>query len=346
MKALFIRFYILCKRQLKNPFFLFLLFGFPLFGLGIHTLEKNSQEKSDTISIAIYCENPDTFTQNCLEELTHISSFHFYKAESLASLETQVSSGYAECGYVFPNNFHSILLNGDLKRQITLYTSPSTLFASLSKEVVFACVFRSFAKDMAISYIKTSPIFDSIRENAIPMFSLQYQSYLNGTEDTSLFHLTYETISAAKEPNTIPPTFVPMPIRGIFAVLLFINTLTATIQTLEDKRKKLPISLFSSIAVSFLFLTLSGWFTLCLTKNYTSFLQESLTALFYFTLLYIFCIFFSHLSQNTSFLTASIPFFALGSMIFCPIFINLSSFLPIFSILEKFFLPYYYINLF
>ncbi len=343
MKALFIRFYILCKRQLKNPFFLVLLFGFPLFALGIHTLEKNPLEKSDTISIAIYCENPDTFTQNCLEELTHISSFHFYKAESLSSLEAQVSSGYAECGYVFPDNFHAILLNGNPKRQITLYTSPSTLFASLSKEVVFACIFRSFAKDIGISYIKTSPIFDSIRENAIPMFSLQYQSYLNGTEDTPLFHLIYETISTTKP---VPPTFVPMPIRGIFAVLLFINALTATIQTLEDKRKKLPISLFSSIAVSFLFLTLSGWFTLCLTKNYTSFLQESLTALFYFTLLYIFCSLFSYLCKNTSFITASIPFFALGSIIFCPIFINLSSFLPIFSILEKFFLPYYYINLF
>ena len=50
-------------------------------------------------------------------------------------------------------------------------------------------------------------------ENAIPMFSLQYQSYLNGTEDTSLFHLIYETISITREP------MLPRAKKGIEAVI-------------------------------------------------------------------------------------------------------------------------------
>lgn len=351
MKAFFIKFFILCKRQLKNPFFIFLLLGFPFLGFGIHTLEqKSTSANSDTVSlsIAIYCENPDTFTENFFEDILESSSFHFYRANSLSSLKTEVASGYAECGYLFPDNFHSLLLNEDYKRKIVLYTSPSSLFASLSKEVVFASLFRLFAEDMAVSYIKSSSIFASIREDAISLFSPQYQSYIKDTAHTSLFHLLYETVQTDGKitANAIAPSFVPMPVRGLFAVLLFLNALTSSAQALEDKNKKISIPFFLSIGIPFLFFTLSGWITLWLTQNFTSFFYELFAASFYFFILYIFCRFFSYLCKKPFFIIASIPFFTLGSIIFCPIFINISSVIPIFSLLEKFFLPYYYLSLF
>ena len=38
-----------------------------------------------------------------------------------------------------------------------------------------------------------------------------------------------------------------------------------------------------------------------------------------------------------------IPFFILGSLIICPVFADLSVFVPVLGVLRRFFLPYYYL---
>ena len=136
-----------------------------------------------------------------------------------------------------------------------------------------------------------------------------------------------------------------MPVRGFIAILLFISGLSGGITSLSDKKNKLPVSNIATILIPLIFMALSSFLSLLLTGEIKNWGKELVILGIYGLLILLFIQFLLFFIKKPEILAASIPFFTFGSLIFCPILVNLSTAIPFFRIMEKFFIPYYYLVL-
>lgn len=339
------RFLLLCKRQLLQPAFLLLCLLLPIFCTLISRLEQDS---SAVIRIGLYAEAPETFTDACFSALASEQaalSFVVFSDEEM--MRKQVMRGELDCAYRFCKDFHDRLLNKNYKKSILCYVSSGTVTKDLSTEVVFSAVFKQFGSDILNGYVKESDLSFSRKDNITDTKLTElYEKYLNGGQ---VFSLEYQYLNSYADADdatqAYPTTAVTMPVRGLIAVFLFVSGLSGGVIWLQDREKKLPVSAISTILIPLLFMGISSCITLALTREAGHWGWELFTLGIYVLLICAFIRVLLLFIKRPVILSASIPVLTLGSLIFCPIFINLAALLPFFEIMEKFFLPYYYLLL-
>lgn len=348
------RFLLLCKRQLLQPVFLILCLALPVCCLLIQKLEQDSDA---ALCIGLFADTADELTSACFSELTanHGSlTFRIYSEEE--TMKQDVAANALDCAYTFDNELRTHLLEKNYKNRIVCYTSSSTIMDDLSREVVFAALFRHFGKDIVLTYTDETDLFAAPQESkALRRIAALYDDYLTGEEVFSLQYqylnqvsseeLSVEELNSEELTSDESPSAVTMPVRGLIAVLLFISGLTGGVTYLNDREKKLPVSATCSIVIPLLFMAASSLFTLWLTNEAGNLLSELSILALYMTSIVIFVRLLLVIIKRPVWLSASIPVFTLGSLLFCPIFFNLGAILPFFKIMEKLFLPYYYLLL-
>lgn len=348
------RFFLLCKRQLLQPAFLLLCLLLPISCTLISRLEQDS---SAAIRIGLCAEAPEEFTDACFSALvSEQKALSFVVFSDEAMMLEQVMRGELDCAYRFCEDFHDRLLNKDYKKTILCYTSSGTVMKDLSTEVLFSAIFEQLGGDILTEYVNESDLSFSRKDNITDAkLTGLYEKYLNGGQ---VFSLEYQYLDSYADTDTHPSGIhaddtaeassanaVTMPVRGLIAVFLFISGLSGGIIWLQDKEKKLPVSAISTILIPLLFMGISSCITLALTGEAGHWVAEFFTLGIYMLLIYIFVRVLLIFIKRPVILSASIPVLTLGSLIFCPIFINLAALLPFFEIMEKFFLPYYYLLL-
>ena len=346
-----------CKRQLKKPLFFILLFMMP-FGMWMfHQAETGS---SDKIAIALFADG-DAWNEAVAETLTEGEhSFEFYLCESKEALLEDVASRKAECGYSFPAGLRERLREGDYRRSIRVAASPATVADKLSSETVFAGLFEVYGRELLREYSQSGEAFEGetvpegstealFEEQRWQELEALYETYL---ENGSTFAFEYETANgAAVEKHSVRAVF---PVRGIGAVFIFVMGLAAAITVGEDERRglfssvtdwkkrgfmmaQLSASVFLSCVSVFVCLLASGGVRGALAEAGALAAYGILTAVFSYALLI--------LVKNPLVISGLIPFFILGSLTTCPIFADLSAFVPVLGVIRHFFLPYYYLIL-
>lgn len=333
------RFCLLCKRQVKQPFFLFLCLLLPFSCLLISHLEQRS---SSALCIGLFAEAPDEFTAAVFSELcSDARSITFEVFSDEEQMRTEVMRGSLDCAYRFCADFHTRLLDGSYKKTILCYTSTGTMLKDLSEEVVFASVFKQLGADILTDYAlsEANAIDVQLSENQL---SALYQKYLYGDQ---VFSLRYEYLDSPIQPSAGSASAVTMPVRGLIAVFLFTSGLAGGVTWLQDRVNKLPVSAVHTLLIPLLFMGISALLTLLLTGEGKGVGQELIALILYSLLICVFVRVLLLFIKRPAILSASIPVFVLGSLIFCPVFINLAALLPFFQIMEKLFLPYYYILL-
>ena len=145
------------------------------------------------------------------------------------------------------------------------------------------------------------------------------------------------------------------PIRGIFAVLMFLTALFSVVDWFKDQKKQIflavsyakkPFVSMLSILVPTLFCGIFGQISLLLSHTYTDFLHETVYFLTYLIFVLGFCYFIKSFFRNGFSFSGIIPVFTMGSLIFAPVFFDFGSLFPIFKLLEHLFLPAYFLNSF
>lgn len=341
MKYYAVTFLLLCKRQLKNPIYLLLLLSLPICCFLLHRMEAASQS---SIQIGLYCEEPDALTSAVFSDLLEKDQgFAFYVADSEASLKDQVASGLAQCGYQFPPGYQTLFQNNAYKRKIICYTSPSSITESLSKEVVFSALFYHLGKEIALTYVEGSPLFSEFTREAMEITKTQYLYY---SQNHGVFSLDYQTMDTQGNLQVSQTKAVSvMPVRGLVGIFMFISGFAGGLSYLKDKQAKLPINGNLTILAPIIFMAASGLAAIAASSSFRGFFPEIRAVLFYSILILTFIRFLLVFVKKTEQLAALIPVFTLGSLIFCPVFINMSLIFPVFRVLEKFFLPFYYLNM-
>lgn len=351
MNKVLLWFLLSCKRQLKRPVFLAMLFLIPLVMGALHRIDMKNHDK---ISIALYTEN-DTWNESVAKELKNReTSFSFYLCSSKEELERDVASRKAECGYCFPKGLYERLEKGEYKRSIITVKAPSTVMDKLVSEVVFAELFKIYGKQLLKNYADSGTIFDENRlgnkEDGAVWNELEplYEEYL---ESGRTFSFEYETEAGGKiETNSVKAVF---PVRGVAAVFIFVIGLASCITVCEDKKRGLLTGISSGqrMAVQLVQLfapIILGCFCayLCLivTREIKNPLREIFMLLLYGICVTVFVYTLVELIGDPLIIAGLIPFFIIGSLTVCPVFLDLSAVLPVFKVLRLLFLPYYYLS--
>ena len=351
MKKILFWFFLSCKINFKKPAYLLFLIGLPLIMLQINELASSQNE--DLILVGIYSENPDSLTRELISELLLIDGavkFHLY--DSKEDLLIGVKNGSIECGYEFPNNLRERIEKMSYKKSIHLITSPSTILSPITNEVVFGVISSLYGSDIASLYVKNSGFFHDKEKAAVQFVKDRYDFYNSGG---GAFQLSYEYLDSSS--NITPPlkSTSVMPVRGLLAVLIFIAALFSCVTWFEEREtgslSALPNYLYRSskyltLLATLLPLSVSLLITLKLTATWEGVAKEFASLTLYLVLIMFFCGILTAIINNSLVLASLIPFYSIASLIFCPVFIDLSTIIPMLSTLEKLFPPFYYLNMF
>ncbi len=341
-------FILSCKRQLKHGFFIMMMILLPVLSYSVQQLEKKDSGK---IVIAVFTEE-DGIAVNIIEKLmAQEGMFEFYQCESQQKLEEDVAARRAECGYVFKAGLKEKLDNKKFKRSIEIYSAPSTITAKLSQEVVFSSLIEVYGEDILEQYVKEDQIFSLLPvEEVWRDMKEQYKKYQN---NGSTFSFQFETLSTKRiEAGSGKIVF---PVRGMVAVYLFVIGLFSAVTLSQDEKKGLfipvPANLrlvckLAAMLAPVLLAGASGLAAIFVTGNGATISKEVLALSGYLIFIIIFAYLCKIVFKNPVTLCSLIPFFILGSFVFCPVFIDAAKWIPAVKILRHLFLPYYYLNLF
>ena len=338
-------FYLSLKRQTKRLFFLILLAALPM---GLWCFREAEQPEKDSIAIALYTGESEWNRLTAEELLTGEHSFEFYMSSSEQELREDVAARRAECGYIFPEDLRKKMETGRYKRSITLVTAPSTAVGKLSSEVVFAGLFSVWGRSLLETYSREGEPFQG-EQKVWQRLEPLYDAYL---ENGSTFAFQYETEGGDKIGK--PSMKQTFPARGITAVFVFVLSLTAAVTVCEDEKRGLFSSLagirretavLACLAAPVFLACISGLAGLIFSgeADKSSWLLEWGRLLLYGGMCTVFSWGVCRIVKNPLTIACLIPFFAVGSLVFCPVFIDLSLFLPGASFAAKFFLPWYYL---
>lgn len=347
MKIL-IWFRLSCKRQLKRPVFVLLLVLLPVLVYGAGRLE---QQDETGISIALYGED-EGITEAIIEKLVSSQGmFTFYKSESKEALETEVASRKAECGYVFSEGLEEKLDSRTFKRSIGVYSAPSTVTASLSTEVVFSAVIEIYGRELLEDYMTSSQLFAEFE--AVDVWAETEALYDKYYQNGSTFSFRYETLG--RGPEETGTTKAVFPVRGITAVYIFVTGLFSAVMLCADEKRGLfipvawPVRVWCKLAsmlAPVALASISGFCGLWLSGKLEGTGMEIGAMAVYGLAVVLFGYLMKLLVPNPVILSSMLPFFILGSLILCPVFLDVRQWVPQAEILSRLFLPYYYLKLF
>lgn len=364
MKKAGIWFLLSCKRYGRRLSFLLILLLLPLMCLA---LRSSGEEETQTIRIAVCAlgEQEGQLGGRLLADLTgperEDGMFRFYLCQDEQQLNDEVASRRAECGFVISEGLEEKLNQKDFKRCISVYSAPSTVTASLAGEVVFSSMIQLYNKDLFIDYVLKNNIFERIapagsseREAITREASGLYDKW-STNESTFRFTYAYQNedsqIMAADE-VTAKTVF---PVRGVVAVLVFITGLYGAVMDGMDERRGmfLPLSycerLFcrlSCMAGPVCMAAVSGLAALWCGHTMGAIAGEVLIMLAYVVLVVGFSWILGRICREPQVLCCMIPFFVIGSLLLCPVFVDAGAFVPELKIAGRLFLPYYYMRCF
>lgn len=327
----------LAKRTLRRPIY-WILSALILFsGFAAH----QSEPSSASIPVGIFCENPDSFTSSVIENLLSQPSdrlYRFYTADSEEMLKEDILWGRAECGYVFPDTFHALLMDEE-KEIIRALSGSSSMLTELVHEEIYATVLEAWAPFLLADYIENA---DAVPLSGDTLWETVEISYLNWLESGNTFYVEYEDVDESFFRNDAA---FELPLRGIFALILFCAVMAGMTQYRQDKARQLflvrnrqeryYLPVICCVLPAIL-PAITGLICLYLNGQSASVLYELAALITYLTALTFFASVINCTVKSILLFDVLIPILIIFCVLYAPVITDLSSFLPAGNILSRF----------
>ncbi len=326
----------------------------------IGIVAAQNANRHEIIQIGLYCENPDAMTETVFKQLETLDDglYRFYRSSSLDYLQEDISLRKAECGYTFPNDLEAQMQSG-AEGCITVYTSPSTVLTAVVNEAIYNAIFQEYAKTMLADYIASHDVVtldssdasdelssDDLTSSKLTSDDLKQlvdEHYAYEKENTPVFHVVYEEI-----PNDFydDQALFQIPVRGLAVLLVMLTALAGGSQYRHDAKKgrfllrRPDEKWFVPFLYSFLpalFLSVAALFSLVIstTAPLNAFLIAEAVLLIVFAALCSFiCTSFTKLVRSSIVYDALIPVVLLFCLLYSPVLMDLSDFIPGYSVLS------------
>lgn len=345
MKQFFTWFYYLSKRQLKNIFFILVLLLIPVSAL---ILKSYSSSLTVSLSIGVIDLDKTMLSKELVLSLNTTdknSVVVFTVYDDIETMDKDILAGKIQCGYSILPGFEAKVSQNSLKGLIDVHSKPDSSIVLLSNELFFTYVFKEAGYYTLTKDMENSNIFYNISDEYYEQLRAGYTQYL---EAGRTFHFNYsQTDGTYISSNNIDILdFIKTPVRGVVAVFIFISGLAGGFTFLKDSKNKITNKLcIFDIGIPVFFSAVSGLISIFIIGINKGILKETVITACYCTIVILFVFLLTRLVKNNISYCSTIPVFSLGSIICCPIFINLKTFLPIINILQYLFMPTYYFML-
>lgn len=355
-------FYMLLKQDIRKPEYLLLLLSLPILTLLLSHVSKTEEQpilavcyipsvSEETLNDMPYdsytpCHVDTALTLLAQRLHTYDGLYTFRLCASEQEVYQAVASSRAECGYIFSEDLYSELLGGNLKDLITTVASPSTTMLPVINETVYSLVFedlallsleRYLANDSAVS-AEYGVLYDDA------MMEELYQKYMLGD---STFRFDYD--GSPKDYQLTASAVLLSPIRGLLAVLMLLSALTGAISYYRLAEN--PVFDTWKVRIACIVIPVLCTAPVMLLCIYSAGLGTGIGREILFLLLYaaaciIETLLLTLCIKKRVIFTSLLPLLILACLVFTPVFIDISVFLPALKPLSYLFLPYYYLILF
>ena len=325
-------FCFLAKRLAVRPFFLILVLILPLYGLSTAVFQPETR----TIPAAVWCENPDPFTEEVIRRLLDTPDgrlYSFVRTASLEDAERGVLDGQYECAFVLPDHLSELLgENGDT---VEIIVSSATTLSSLIREEVFGVMFEAYAPQVLASYIREAQDTDMDPDSLEDRCFAAWSAWAGSGET---FHAEYEAVDPDFFSNR---ALFHIPLKGLAALLIFTAAMAGMAQFRHDRSAGrlllrdeaaacLPALYCLLLTAAVCISALPG---IALSGEGSGFFREIFHLILYAFMLTVFVCILNRLIRSDLAFDLLIPAILLFSLCYAPVFTDLSGYLPFYRYL-------------
>ena len=362
MKRYLVWFSLMMKRMVKKPAFVVLLIVMPVFAF---TFSKAEQGESTGSVVGIMADDRQLLAM-FTESETQESIFTFRVYESRERLIRDVERGELVCGIIFPEDLEERLYTGTWQDSVTIYKTSSAGMTAIVKERIASVLFTLYSEQGYVNYIENTEALlqaekSIAREEVVSFAQEAYEAHLT---DGSTFALRYhgdDLIGQSEETALETPAFK---LRGILAVCIFLSGLCGLLTDWKDRKEKRfvrmasnPVTTAVNVWIPTIYTSVMALLCLALTGQlngagsgqwqiqFAGIGKEICHLLFYQFIIVCYCSIIRLLLRKQETIAAAVPILTFASMICCPVWIRLATYVSFFRILERLFPVTYYLLL-
>lgn len=389
---------LLMKRLWHQPAYIVLLVLIPLLGWAAGSLEQS--ERGADVAV---CVEEGAWSRQItagLQELAADSILRFVPCQDAEETERSVMRGEADCGFVIMADIGDRVMAGDWSKCVTVYETSASSITGMAKERISSVIFQLYSEHCYETYMRETaaglqeadrlsmPDLRSVEnaagdgdadniisEEAIDYFvNFAWEAYEEHLEDGSTFgfqYISYDRKSQRSSDTDVISDTAVFPIKGVFAVIIFISGMCGMIEYDTDRREKRFLRLapkiltyvvdvwiptvFASVA-ALLCLWIAdglilgggaegtGWLRGLLSVWSAGMWAEQIGRLLLYQVIVVaYCCLLGTVLRKQETIAAAIPILAMGSLVCAPVFVRLGSYVPVFAVLEKLFPATYYL---
>lgn len=360
------------KRLWRQPAYLALLILIPILGWAVGRMEQGEQEG---VRVAVCVEEGEWSGQikAGLQDVAADSILQFIFCEDETETERDVIRGDVDCGFVIAGEIMDRIMNGDWSKSIAVYETSASSITGMAQERISGVFFKLYSEQKYEDYMWETASELSETKDFVDFARRAYESHL---VDGSTFDFQYvyddHDSQHISDANVRSDTVV-FPVKGVFAVIIFISGMCGMLEYDTDRREKrflrmapniltyivdvwIP-TVFVSVAVLICLWVsdglvcsagadaegkLSGLLSVWSVGMWG---RQILHLVIYQGIVVIYCCVLGIVLRRQETIAVSIPILSLGSLVCAPVFIRLATYMPIFTVLEKMFPVTYYLML-
>lgn len=331
MRKYGIWFWLLIKRLFKKPLFVITLILLPTLVLGMRVVMRN---QSSIVKVALFAQQPaSSMSLQMIKEFEDSSNnaIQFVTCNDQATMKKEIQSGKVQVGYVIP---------ADLEKRVAHYSTAqkpvvksirleSELTVKIIDEFVFSRIYEYLAYDMVDQFLTK-------KVGTKPDASLK-NNYLEYRKAQMPFEFQYENGTKNNILNETNSSYLMLPIQGMVAVLILLAAMTGGIFWYDDRRKQVFVWLSSKQreGIHFLYALVPaflagvfGFVSLGFTSIHQEYVHGAFVMVEFVFAVTAFLYLWQKIIPKQSWFLASIPVLTAGSLIVCPVFVDLDKWIP------------------
>ena len=352
---------LLSKRLWRQPVYIGLLVLIPILGYAVSLMEQG--ERSGT-SVAV-CVEEGTWSGQIIDGLRardadSVLAFEFYHDAS--ETEAAVINNKADCGFVIPADIEERVLEEDWRKCIIVYESSASSITGMAKERISENIFTLYSEQRYREYM------EHISEDIVDFAQYAYEGHLVDGSTFGFEYINYDQYGQYIDDTDAIYDAPVFPIKGVFAVIIFISGMCGMLEYEKDNREKrfirmVPNTLTYIVDVWISTVYVSAAVLICLwisdgvhsaggqlsvgamlsVWNMGMWLSQIGRLIVYQCIIVLYCCILGIILRRQETIAAAIPILSLGSLVCAPVFIRLAVYVPFFAVLEKMFPVTYYL---
>lgn len=258
------------------------------------------------------------------------SLFDFQEYENKDALEQDVVSGKVECGFFFPEDFDLQMQEGIEEGSILYLCTPLSTKGEVMKETFYSALFY-FYSDTILKQCEQE-VFGE--EDAEKSRLLLEQNHKNQKDAPSL-HVKIEEAAAKKAEHAVDSKVYP--IQGMAGLFVFLTMFLSYIRRFEPDRKAilqfLPVLerrlfLYLDVAAAGIIPGLIGLGAIWMSADNRGALLELFYMIFLVIVSGAWILLVGSMAKSSDMLLSFILGFVAATLVLCPVFIDISSYIP------------------